>query len=300
MFYLFVRTEKLSKIYGHHAAVHDLTLEVEPGEVFGLLGMSGAGKTTIVRMLLDFIRPTSGRALIHGKEVHKYSAEIRKQVGYLPATFSLNGKMTGEACLRFLSSLRGGVSWQYACDLSDRLGLCLRRKFADFSLAEQKKLGLVQAFMHRPELLILDEPTLGLDAEAKIEFFHMVTEARREGRSVLFATQSLYDVERVCDRAAILNQGHLITVERAVRLRSRSLRRVEMRFAGPVSRDLFAGLHNVENISLEDNLLRCTVRGDPDGLIKVASQYRVTDILCLQPGLDEVVNCYYGVGTHAT
>jgi len=300
MFYLFVRTEKLSKIYGRHAAVHDLTLEVEPGEVFGLLGTSGAGKTTIVRMLLDFIRPTSGRALIHGKEVHKHSAEIRKQVGYLPASFSLNGTMTGEACLRFLASLRDSVSWQYACDLSDRLGLCLGRKFADFSLAEQKKLGLVQAFMHRPELLILDEPTLGLDAEAKIEVFHMVAEARREGRSVLFATQSLYDVERVCDRAAILNQGHLITVERAVRLRSRSLRRVEMRFAGPVSRDLFAGLRNVENISLEDNLLRCTVRGDPDGLIKAASQYRVTDILCLQPGLDEVVNCYYGVGTHAT
>jgi ABC-2 type transport system ATP-binding protein len=153
--------------------------------------------------------------------------------------------------------------------------------------------------MHRPELLILDEPAQKLDGEAQIVLFHLIAEARREGRSVLLATQSLHDVERICDRAAVLHEGRLIAVERAVRLRSRSLRRVEMRFAGPISLDSFASLRNVENLRLEDNLLCCTVRGDPDSLIKLASQYRVTDIICQQPGLDEVVNCFYGVSGYA-
>lgn len=299
MFYLVIRTEKLVKNFGRRGGVQNLTLEVEPGEVYGLLGTQGAGKTTTVRMLLDFVRPTSGRALVLGQDVHKHSLDIRRQVGFLPALFSFHGGLSGEACLRYLAALRGDVSWNYACELSERLGIRLGRKFSDFTRSEKQKLGLVQAFMHRPELLILDEPARGLDPEAQNAFFHLVAEARREGRSVFLATQSLHDVERICDRVAVLHQGRLIAVERTVRLRGRSLRKVEMRFAGPVSLDLFAGLNNVENVRLDDNLLSCTVRGDPDSLIKIASQYRVTDMICQQPGLEEVVDSYYGVGGYA-
>ena len=299
MFYLVIRTENLTKFYGHRPGVQDLTLGVEPGEVFGFLGTAGAGKTTTIRMLLDFVRPTAGRALVLGQDVHKHSLDIRRQVGYLPAKFSFSGRMTGEDCLRYLAGLRGDVSWAYVQALSEQLGINLSGRFAHLCPVEKQKLGLVQAFMHRPELLILDEPARGLDDEARDALFHLIGQARREGRSVFMATQSLHDVERICDRVGILHQGRLLAVERTVRLRGRALRRVEMRFAGPVSPDIFAHLANVENIRLEDNFLSCTVRGDPDPLIKLASKYRVTDLLCQQPALEEVFNRYYGVGSYA-
>lgn len=231
MFYMVIRTENLTKYYGHQAGVKDLTLEVEPGEVFGLLGGAGAGKTTTIRLLLDFARPTSGRALVLGREVHRHSLEIRQDVGYLPANFSLNGYATGEACLRTLAGLRGNVAWQYALELSCRLGVDLSRKCSRFTTAEQQKLGLVQAFMHKPEVLILDEPARGLDTEGQQALFHLIADVRREGRSVFYATRSQQEVERVCDRVGILDHGSLVTVERTVRLRGRA-----------------AAAHKVENV----------------------------------------------------
>lgn len=222
MFYLVIRTENLTKYYGHQAGVRDLTLEVEPGEVFGLLGAAGAGKTTTIRMLLDFARPTSGRALVLGREVRRHSLEIRREVGFLPANFSLSGFETGEACLRTLAGLRGNICWDYVCELSDRLGVDLSKKCSRISPVEQQKLGLVQAFMHKPEVLILDEPARGLDAESQLALFHLIADSRREGRSVFYATRSQHEVERVCDRVGILDRGSLVTVERTVRLRGRA------------------------------------------------------------------------------
>jgi ABC-2 type transport system ATP-binding protein len=300
MFYLVIRTENLTKYYGHKPGVQDLTLEVEPGEVFGFLGTPGAGKTTFIRMLLDFARPTSGRALVLGMDIRRNSLEIRRQVGFLPAVFSFNGYLTGEDCLRYLAGLRGDVSWPYVQELSEQLGVDLSIRWANLRPADKQKLGLVQAFMHHPELLILDEPARGLDNEARNALFHLIAQSRREGRSVFLATQSLHDVERICDRVGILHQGRLMAVERAVRLRGRALRRVEMRFAGPVSADVFTCLSNVENVRMEDNLLSCTVRGDPDALIKLASHYRVTDFLCQQLALEEVFSNYYGAGSYGT
>lgn len=222
MFYMVIRTENLTKYYGHQLGVNELTLEVEPGEVFGLLGGAGSGKTTTIRMLLDFARPTSGRALVLGREVHRHSLEIRREVGYLPANFSLNGYATGEACLRTLANLRGNVSWDYVLELSRCLGVDLNKKCSRYTQCEQQKLGLVQAFMHKPEVLILDEPSRGLDMESQLALFHLISDVRREGRSVFYATRSQHEVERICDRVGILDQGRLIKVERTVRLRGRA------------------------------------------------------------------------------
>jgi ABC-2 type transport system ATP-binding protein len=299
MFYLVIRTENLTKQFGRRPSVQNLTLEVEPGEVYGFLGMPGAGKTTTIRMLLDFVRPTRGRALILGQDVRKHSIEVRRQVGFLPAKFSFGMHPTAEAGLRNLVRMRGDVSWSYARELSERLCVDLSKKSALLSPCEKQKLSLVQAFMHRPELLLLDEPCQNLDAETQIALFQLISEVRREGRSVFYATHSLHEVERICDRVGILHQGQLVAVERTVRLRGKALRNVEMRFAGPVSVDLFAGISNIENVRLEDNLLSCTVRGDPDALIKLASQYRVTDFICQQPALEEVFRRFYGVGGYA-
>lgn len=304
MFYMVIRTENLTKQYGHHIGVQNLTLEVEPGEVYGLLGAYGAGKTTAVRMLLDFVRPSSGRALVLGQEVRKHSLAIRRQVGFLPASFSFDPRSTGEASLRYLAGLRaaGGasdISWAYVRELSQRLGVDLQAKMADLSTADRQKIGLVQAFMHRPELFIFDEPTRGLDADAQRVFFQMVAEVRAEGRTVFLATGSLNEAERACDRVAVIHCGNLVTVERAVRLRGRAMRKIEMRFATPVSAEIFSGLSNVENVRMQDNWMSCIVRGDPDALIKLASQYRVIDFISQQPTLEEAFKNYYGVSGYA-
>lgn len=304
MFYMVIRTENLTKLYGRHIGVQNLTLEVEPGEVYGFLGAQGAGKTTTVRMLLDFVRPSGGRALVLGHEARKHSLEIRRQVGFLPANFSFDPRLTGVASLRYLAGLRGAgsaneISWDYVGELSQRLKVNLNSKLAEMSMSDRQKIGLVQAFMHRPELYILDEPTRGLDAEAQRVFFQLVAEARAEGRTVFLATSSLHDAERACDRVAVIHQGQLVTVERAVRLRGRAMRKVEMRFASPISADIFRGLSNVENVRTEDNWMSCIVRGDTDALIKLASQYRVLDFISQQPTLEEAFKNYYGVSGYA-
>jgi ABC-2 type transport system ATP-binding protein len=295
MYYVVIRTENLTKTFGAHRGVENLTFQVEPGEVFGLLGPERAGKSTIVRLLLDFIRPTSGRALLFGQDIHRHAQAIRGQVGFLPAIFAMDGQLSGFANLAFLARLRHGADLAYARELAERLGVDLALPAARLSPADRQKIGLIQAFMHRPELLILDEPTRSLDAESQTAFFHLVAEARAQGGTVLFTSASLAEVERSCDRVGVLHQGRLVEVVRAVRLRSRALRKVEMRFGCPISLEAFTHLSNLENISLEDNLLRCTVQGDPDPLIKIASQYRITDFICQQPTLEEAYRRYYGV-----
>jgi ABC-2 type transport system ATP-binding protein len=299
MYYVVIRTENLTKMYGARRGVEDLTFQVEPGEIFGLLGPSHAGKSTVVRLLLDFVRPTSGRALVFGQDIHRHSQTIRGQVGFLPASFTMDGRLTGLATLSFLAGLRKGADLAYARELASRLGVNLALPTARLSAADRQKIGLVQAFMHRPELLILDEPTRNLDAEAQTAFFHLVADVRSQGGTVLFTSTSLAEVERTCDRVGVMNQGRLVEVVRAVRLRSRALRKVEMRFGCPVSVEAFAHLSNLEDVRLEDNLLRCTVQGDPDLLIKTASQYRITDFICQQPTLEEAYHRYYGVSCGA-
>lgn len=299
MRYMVIRTEQLTRTFGPICAVDNLTMEVEPGEVYGLLGLPGSGKTTLIRLLLDMLRPTSGRAMVLFLDSRRHSLEIRKQVGYIPSRLYLDPHLTAGEMLSFLASLRGGAVVNRARSLATELALDLHAKISDLPPGERQKIGLVQAFMHDPELLILDEPTRGLDAAARAVFYRWVAETRSNGHSVFFSTSSLAEAERICDRVGVLDSGRLVAVERAVQLRLRALRKIEMRFACPVTLEAFARLPNVQNLRLEDNLLRCTVQGDPDALIKTASQYRVTDFISQQPSLEEAFQTYYGVGSHA-
>jgi len=299
MRYAMIRTEDLSKVYRQRLGVKDITLEVEPGEIFGCLGPKGAGKTTTIRLLLDFIRPTNGHALILGWDHHQHSVKIRQQVGYLPEEFSLYNNFSGEKVLRYLSRLRGGVAWQDVMGLVERFHLDINRKIISMSASDRCKLGLVQAFMHHPDLLILDEPARDLDASGQSVLYDLLFEARSEGRSVFLASGSLNEMERIADRVAILYQGELVAVERGVQLRSRAMRRVEMRFASPVSQDIFSDLKNLENLRINHQSMSCIVRGDPDSLIKTASHYRVTDFISQTLTLEEALYNYYGVNGHA-
>lgn len=298
MRYLMIRTEDLSKLYGQRLGIKDLTFEVEPGEIFGFLGPEGAGKTTTVRLMLDFIRPTSGRALVLGMDSREKSLQIRRQVGYLPGEFSLYLAFTVEEMLRYLARLRGHVAWGYVRELAACFKLDLSRRLAEMSAVEHRKIGLVQALMHRPELLILDEPTRGLSLADQAAFYSLIGEARAEGRAIFMSSGSLSEMERTCDRVGILYRGELVTIERGVHLRSRAMRHIEMRFAAPVAAEVFSGLPNLHDLQLRENQVSCTLRGDPDALIKLASRYRVTDFISQAPSLEEAFHAYYGLNGH--
>ena len=188
-----VLTERLTKSYGRSRSrgIVGLDLEVRTGEVFGFLGPNGAGKTTTIRVLLDLIRPTSGRALVLGRDSRRETLAIQARSGYLPGELSLYPNLTGRETLRYLANLRGGVDWDYVAELTERLDCDLERKVADLSTGNKRKIGLIQAFMHRPELLILDEPTSGLDPLVQHEFYHLLDEARDAGQTVFLSSHVL-------------------------------------------------------------------------------------------------------------
>ncbi|MCX8025766.1 MAG: hypothetical protein N3A60_11235, partial [Thermanaerothrix sp.] len=184
-------------------------------------------------------------------------------------------------------------------ELAHQFGLDLNRPFGTYAPSERKILFLIHAFVLPTDVLILDEPTAGLETTAQDVVYRLARQARAEGRTVFFTTSSLLEAERLCDRVALLWQGRVLAVERGVQLRSKTLRRIEMRFATPVACEAFAGLPNLEELHLEDNKLRCVLRGDPDAFLKVASRYRITDFISQQPSLDEIYRRYYGVSGYA-
>lgn len=299
MRYLVVRTENLTKQYGRRQALLNLTLEVEPGEIYGILGPKGAGKSTFIQILMDLVRPTQGQALVLGMNCQQQGLQVRQKVGYLPENLQISKSMTGEQWIQSLARLRHAVDMSLVRSLASRFELDLSQSIRSYSASERKKLGILQAMMHQPELLIFDEPCSGLDRKTQNVFFQLINEARAEGRTVILASDSLTDMERVCDRVAVLYKGQLVAIERGVQLRARALRVIEMRFATAVNREVFAGMPNLNDLVLEDNKVRCTVQGDPDALIKVASKYRLMDIISQQPTLEEVYRQFYGIGSYA-
>lgn len=291
-----IRTENLTKFYGKNRGVIDLNLQVYQGEIYGLLGPNGAGKTTTIRTLLDFIRPTRGRATIFGLDTRWDSLHIRKSIGYMLADLALYDNMTCAEFLRYFGHLRGGVEWRFVQELAERLKSDLSQPIRTLSRGNRQKIGLIQALMHRPKVLILDEPSSGLDPLIQREFYDMITEARDEGRTVLLCSHVLPEVERVCDRVGIIREGRLITVENVANLKESVLRRLEIRFAAPVSEDMFTGLPGVSGVHIENNTVYCTVMGTLDPLIKALAGLPVVDLISHQPSLEEVFMTYYGEG----
>ena len=289
-----IRTENLTKFYGKSRGVLDLNLSVERGEIFGFLGPNGAGKTTTIRTLLDFIRPTRGSATIFGLDTRRCSLEIRKRTGYMLAELALYGNMTGAEFLRYFSHLRGGVDWKFVLELAERLQSDLSQPIHALSRGNRQKIGLIQAFMHRPELLILDEPSSGLDPLMQREFHDMITEARDDGRAVLLSSHVLPEVEQVCDRVGIIREGRLITVEQVASLKERALRRLEVRFASPVTEEAFTDIPGISEVHVENNNLHCTVIGTLDPVIKALAHWTVVDLISHQPSLEDIFLTYYG------
>jgi len=295
MRYLVIRTENLSKNYGRTQGLKSITLEVEPGEVYGVLGPKGAGKTTLLNTLMNLVRPTAGVVWVMGMDSVRQTSQVHTQVGYLPGTLNFPASLTAQQVFTRLASLYGAIEGVYLKQLCDRFNLDLQKQVSSMSEAEVQALGIVHAFVRRSELVLLDSPSTNLDAERQSQLYKLIGETRTSGATVVIASESLIEMERICDRVAILHQGKLLAVERGVVLRSRALRHIEMRFAEPVMREAFSVLPNIQDLNLEENKLRCTLQGDPDALFKTASQFRLLDVISQQPSLDEVYRNFYGV-----
>jgi len=292
-----IETTKLTKYYGKTRGIVDLDLEVDAGEVFGFLGPNGAGKTTTLRLFLDLIRPTSGRALVLGRDSHRDTLAIQARSGYLPGELSLYPDLTGRETLRYLANLRGGVDWDVVTSLCERLDCDLTRKVADLSTGNKRKLGLIQAFMHRPELLILDEPTSGLDPLVQHEFYALVDEARDAGQTVFLSSHILPEVQRVCDRVAFIREGELIALEDVSSLTGRAVRELEVVFARPVPPAAFDGMAGVSDVAVDGkgaDTLRLTVAGSLDPVVKKLAEFPVLDLTSRLPDLEDVFMTFYG------
>jgi ABC-2 type transport system ATP-binding protein len=289
-----IHTEGLTKHYGSLEALVGLDLDVRAGEVFGFLGPNGAGKTTTIRTVLDEIRPTAGSATILGMDTHRRSVEIRRHIGYVPGDLAMYPNLTGRDTITYFANLRGGVDWSYVDELADRLDADLGKKVGDLSSGNRQKVGLIQAFMNRPEVLIMDEPSSGLDPLMQREFQALVREVAADGRTVFLSSHTLSEVQRVADRVGIIRRGVLVAVETVADLRSKGLRRISFEFAEPVEAGVFHDVPGVRGVEVSDHHAFVTFDGTIDALLTtIAGRYDVVDIVTHEADLEEVFLTYY-------
>ena len=294
-----IETRKLTKGYGRSRGIRDVDLVVEAGQIFGFLGPNGAGKSTTIRLLLDLIRPTSGSARVLGLDVHRDRLAIDRRVSYVPGEVSLYDELTGRQLLTYLGNLQGSVDAAYRDRLIERLELDPTKRIKSLSRGNKQKVGLVAAFMIRPDLLILDEPTAGLDPFIQLEFERLCEETREEGKTVFISSHQLPEVEHLCDRVGIIRDGRLLAVESIADLKDRALRRLEIDFGGPVPAEAFANLPGVRDLTVDDGILRCTVMGSLDALVKAAARFEVRNLRSIDTSLEEIFMAYYGAGDGA-
>ncbi|GAT74439.1 ABC-type multidrug transporter, ATPase component [Microbacterium sp. HM58-2] len=291
----------LHKRYGRRTAVDSLSLTVEPGTVFGLIGPNGAGKTTTLRLILDIIRPTSGAVRVLGEDPRSGGPSLRRRIGFVPGELRLDGRMTGRRLLDFYTGVSGPVPAGRIDRLSARLGLDLTRRVGTLSKGNKQKLGIVQAFMHEPELLVLDEPTSGLDPLVQREFLQLVREARDRGQTVLLSSHVLSEIQQAADTVAVLSAGRLVAEGDVSSLRLGAVRRVRAGFddvdAEELRRELqlIPHLADVEITRADGSArLSATVEGDIDPFVKTIARRRLTDLSVEEPDLEESVLRLYG------
>ena len=283
----------LTKSYGAVRALHGVDLEVGRGEIFGFLGPNGAGKTTTIRCLLDLIRPDGGTARVLGLDPQADPVAVRARVGYLPGELSIEPNQTAERALRYFAELRGGVDWAFVRELAGRLQLDLRAAIKNMSKGNKQKVGVVQALMARPELLLLDEPTAGLDPLMQQEVYHLLREARAGGATVFFSSHIISEVEAIAERVAIIREGRIVETLAPHDLLRRSVRRVNVRLREPLPEGALVGVLNATDIQRDGSNVMVQVEGEMDALIKALAGYSVIDLETERPTLEEVFLTHY-------
>ena len=288
-----ISTRALTKHYGSVEALSDLTLDVQQGEIFGFLGPNGAGKSTTIRTLLGFLHATSGGASVLGMDVETESVEIRRLTGYLPGGIALYDSLTGEQVLDYLVDMQGREPHRRA-ELCERLELpasVLRRKVRDYSRGMRQKIGVVQALQHDPELAILDEPSEGLDPLMQQAFYRILDDLRREGRTVFFSSHVLSEVERLCDRVAIIRAGRLMAIHDVGELLARRRRRVTLRWRGAAPDP--ASLPGLEDVEVDGNRVIGTLSGEVASFVRSIASPNLDDLTIEPASLEEAFLEYY-------
>jgi ABC-2 type transport system ATP-binding protein len=289
-----IETHELTKRYGAARGIEGVSMTVEPGEVFGFLGPNGAGKTTTIRTLLDLLHPTSGSATIFGLDSRRDSLAIRARLGNAPGDFAYDPRMTGRELVSFLADLRGMRDLGRTGELAGRFRADMDRPLAELSRGNRQKVALVQAAFHDPELLILDEPSSGLDPLMQEEFLTFVAEERERGRTVFLSSHELDEVQRACDRVAIIRDGRLVAVESVADVTGRTYRHVAIEFARPVDAAEFRAIDGVSDLVATGRRLTFKASGAVDPVIKAAARHTVTELELSRPTLEEIFLTYYG------
>ncbi|RRD46621.1 ABC transporter ATP-binding protein [Tessaracoccus sp. OH4464_COT-324] len=287
-----IETNGLIKRFGKFTALEGIDLQVQAGEVYGFLGPNGAGKSTVIRVLLDEIRATAGAATLFGLDSRKDAVAIHRRIGYLPSDLTLYPKLTGKECLRFFARLRGGIDWTYVNELAARFDAELGKRCAELSTGNRQKIGLIAALMHKPELVIMDEPNAGLDPLIQHEFQQVVREVVAEGRTVFLSSHTLSEVQRVADRVGIIRQGRMVAVEEIGRLLA--VRRVVLVLDGVATRDDFAGLTGVTDLRITDKRVTLGFAGELGVLLDaVGKKHHILDMQAADADLEEFFLAFY-------
>ncbi len=291
-----IETKKLTKYYGKTLGIADVDLAVKEGEIFGFIGPNGAGKSTTIRTLLGLIYPTGGSAKVFGKDIIKFGSEIKEEVGYLPSEVFYYDDMKVIDLLRYSGSFykkdKNAIESRIK-ELADYLDLDLNKKIDDLSYGNKKKVGIIQGLIHNPRLIILDEPTGGLDPLMQQRFFDLLKEENKKGVTILFSSHILSEVQKLCDRVAIIKSGKIIKIEKISDLEKNTYKRFKIESAAPIGDKMFAGLKGISNLETTSNSASFLFRGDINDVIKVAVRLNLTNMLIEEPDLEEIFLHYY-------
>ena len=282
-----------TKSYGSLIAVDQLSLEINSGEVFGFLGPNGAGKSTTIRTMMNFIAPSAGEIKIFGLDSVRDRVKLKEHVGYLAGDIALYGNMTGHQILNYLANLRKDSDWAYVKDLIRRLDAPMDRSISTLSKGNKQKIGLLQAFMHKPDLLILDEPTSGRDPLMKQVFYDMVLEMKDAGKAAFISSHDLTEVQKICDRAGFIRDGKLIAIENLHDKNAMSYKKYQVRFAKTPAIEELAVSGNIKIVANDNNIITFAVTGNIDSFIKAIAQFEVLDLDEQETSLEDVFMQYY-------
>lgn len=287
-----IEINHLTKTYGHARGIVDVSFDVKEGEIFGFIGPNGAGKSTTIRTLLSLIHPTSGSAKIFGKDCIEFAPEIAKDIGYLPSEVFYYDNMKVIDLLKYSASFYKKDCRSRMKELVEIMELDTTKKIDDLSLGNKKKVGIVQGLLHEPKLIILDEPTSGLDPLMQQRFFDLLVEEKKKGATILFSSHILSEVQRLCDRVAIIKEGKIVTVEKISNLQENNYKKIKIETKSTVNQDSFK-IAGVNNLNIEDNTVSFIFKGDINTVIKKIAEIEIFNIWIEEPDLEEIFMHYY-------
>jgi len=290
-----IELKGLTKYYGKTRGIENVSFTVEEGEIFGFIGPNGAGKSTTIRTLLSLIYPTSGSALIFGKDAFKYAPEIKKEIGYVPSEVFYYDNMKVIDLLNYSASFYKKDCSKRIKELAELLDLDLNKKIDDLSYGNRKKVGIVQGLLHEPKLLIFDEPTGGLDPLMQQKFFEILEEEKKKGVTIFYSSHILGEVQRLCDRVAIIKEGKIISVEKISILRENSYKKIKLETQTIVTPDFF-NMEGVNNLEVKGNNISFLFKGNVNLIIKKLAELNLLNIWIEEPSLEEIFMHYYEKG----